>query len=86
MGTEGAGMDEKEFRSWIKDVTDRLDRIEHGIFGDEKIGTDGLVKRLKAVERDIEDLDGKMSRFLWMATGAAGGATGLVQWITKVMQ
>ena len=86
MGKAGVGMDDRQFDILIKELNARLDRIENGIFGDEKIGTDGIVKRLKQVERDVEVLDAKVSKFLWMSAGVAGGATGLVQWLSKLVQ
>ena len=82
------GMDDnnyKELRHLFNRLNERLDRIEGALIGDEAIGQDGIGKRVRRLEIEMEKLDKRFAKILWMVTGASAGATGLVQMLTKGM-
>ena len=75
----------KELRHLFNRLNERLDRIEGALIGDEAIGQDGIGKRVRRLEIEMEKLDKRFAKILWMVTGASAGATGLVQMLTKGM-
>ena len=75
----------KELRHLFNRLNERLDLIEGALIGDEAIGQDGIGKRVRRLEIEMEKLDKRFAKILWMVTGASAGATGLVQMLTKGM-
>ena len=86
MDKTDVGMDEqnyKELRHLFNRLNERLDRIENALLGDEAIGQEGIARRVKRLEIEMEKLERRFAKILWMVTGASAGATGLVQMLMK---
>lgn len=69
----------KELIRLINRLDARMDKIENALVGDTRLGQMGIAKRLSDLEGEVEKLDRRFSKMIWMVVGASSGATGIVQ-------
>ena len=61
-------------------IYDKLSRIEAYLYFDKETNTPGLVERVHALEKQVEDLkeDNSVKKKVWATFGAIGGAVVMV--------
>lgn len=75
------GVSKKEFTSLCDDVKE----IKSALLGNAEFGQKGYRQRLEEVEARAEKLEEFRKKIVYYAAGAAGGATGLVQFIISLI-
>ena len=73
----------EDLENRIDEVIKGIDRIETGLFGDEKMGQPGLVNRVVKLEETAT----KLENAKWYVLGGIaviGAVAGLIAWITDL--
>lgn len=74
-------VNKREFEELAADVRE----IKGALLGNKQFGQKGYLQRLEDIEDDVKSLQTFKKKILYYATGAAGGATGLVQIVSQIL-
>jgi hypothetical protein len=75
-----------DVEGYTKQTSESVKRIETAILGDEEFGQKGFKHRIEDVEGDVETLKDFKKKIIYWAAGAAGGATGIVQFLSNLIE
>lgn len=77
--------DVSEVLTQLKQLSDRMERIEGALMGDGELGIHGLVGRLVEAETRSLRLEKRIDRMLWTAAGVGASGAGIVEIIQRML-